>query len=207
MKFGASQSRSVKRARQEPAGKRGAGATHRGTGHRAKTKGDGTMEPEAQSGRMEAVAAHPLAELLDCPPATKDLLNGTAQNIDFDAGETVFRQSGICRGLYLVVSGQFLRRTERLETRLMLGPARPGDLVELAAALGDCQHTYTLSAQTSGSMLLLPMEALNRAFQSYPPLRMHLLEELAREVSRAYNVCCMNRVVKTRRQASEAATA
>jgi hypothetical protein len=36
---------------------------------------------------------------------------------------------------------------------------------------------------------------------------MHLLEELAREVSRAYNVCCMNRVVKTRRQASEAATA
>ena len=165
------------------------------------------MEPEVRSGRMEAVAAHPLAELLDCPPAAKNLLNGSAQCIDFDAGETVFRQYGICRGLYVVVSGQFLRRTERLETRLMLGPARAGDLVELAAALGDCQHTYTLSAQTAGSMLLLPMEALNRAFQSYPPLRMQLLEELAREVSRAYNVCCMNRTVKNRRQGSEAATA
>ena len=165
------------------------------------------MKPEARPGRMEAVAAHPLAELLDCPPMTKELLNGAAQSIDFDAGEIVFRQSGICRGLYVVVSGQFLRRTERLETRLMLGPARAGDLVELAAALGDCRHTYTLSAQTSGSMLLLPMEALNQAFQSYPPLRMHLLEELAREVSRAYNVCCMNRMVKTRRLSAETATA
>ena len=207
MKLDASQICNVKRARQGPAGKRVAGVTHRGTRRRAKTKGDGTMEPEVRSGRMEAVAAHPLAELLDCPPATKELLNGAAQSIEFDAGETVFRQSGICRGLYVVVSGQFLRKTERLETRLMLGPARAGDLVELAAALGDCQHTYTLSAQTPGSMLLLPMEALNRAFQSYPPLRMHLLEELAREVSRAYNVCCMNRTAKTRRQASEAATA
>jgi hypothetical protein len=97
----------------------------------------------------------------------------------------------------VVVSGQFLRRTERLETRLMLGPARAGDLVELAAALGDGHHTYTLSAQTAGSVLLLPMEALNQAFQSYPPLRMQLLEELAREVSRAYNACCMNRTVRT----------
>jgi CRP-like cAMP-binding protein len=156
---------------------------------------------------METVAAHPLAELLDCPPATKDLLNGSAQCIDFDAGEAVFRQSEICLGLYVVVSGQFLRRTERLETRLMLGPARTGDLVELAAALGDSRHTYTLSAQTAGSMLLLPIEALNQAFQSYPPLRMQLLEELAREVSRAYNVCCMNRSAMNRRRGSEAATA
>ena len=207
MKFGASQIRSAESSRLGQAGKRVASPTHRGTGRRAKTKGDGSVKPEARSGRMEAVAAHPLAELLDCPPAAKELLNGAAQSIDFDAGETVFRQSGICQGLYVVVSGQFLRRTERLETRLMLGPVRPGDLVELAAALGDCRHTYTLSAQTSGSMLLLPMEALNRAFQSHPPLRMHLLEELAREVSRAYNACCMNRMVKTRRQGAEAATA
>jgi len=207
MKFGASQIRTANRIHEGSAGKRVAGDAHRGTVRRVKTKGDGTMESEARSGRMEAVAAHPLAELLDCPPAAKELLNGTAQSIDFDAGETVFRQFGICRGLYVVVSGQFLRRTERLETRLMLTPARAGDLVELAAALGDCRHTYTLSAQTPGSMLLLPIEALNQAFQSYPPLRMQLLEELAREVSRAYNVCCMNRSVKTRRQGSEAATA
>ena len=207
MKFGASQIRTAKDARQGPAGKRVAGAARRRTGRRTKTYGEVSMEPQARSGRMEAVAAHPLAELLDCPPVTKELLNGEAQSIDFDAGETVFRQSGICRGLYVVVSGQFQRKTERLETRLMLGPARTGDLVELAAALGDCRHTYTLSAQTPGSILLLPMEALNRAFQSYPPLRMHLLEELAREVSRAYNVCCMNRTIKTRRAASEAAMA
>jgi len=207
MKFGASQIRSAKGAGEGPPRKRAADAARCGNGSRARIKGDGSMEPEARSGRMETVAAHPLAELLDCPPATKDLLNGSAQCIDFDAGEAVFRQSEICLGLYVVVSGQFLRRTERLETRLMLGPARTGDLVELAAALGDSRHTYTLSAQTAGSMLLLPIEALNQAFQSYPPLRMQLLEELAREVSRAYNVCCMNRSAMNRRRGSEAATA
>jgi CRP-like cAMP-binding protein len=149
---------------------------------------------------MDAVQAHPLAELLECPQATGSLLNGSAESIDFKAGDTVFRQSAACRGLYVVVSGEFLRRTERLEARLTLGPARPGDLLELSAALGDGNHTYTLTALTDGSVLMLPIEALNQAFQSYPPLRMRLLEELAREVSRAYNVCCMSRTVKTRRK-------
>jgi len=182
-----------------------AGTRHRGTGNRAATKGDGTMEPVAIYGRKEAVQAHPLAELLDCPPATGNLLNSAAQCIDFDVGEPVFRQSGICRGLYVVVSGRFLRRTERLETRLTLGPARVGDLVELAAALGDGHHTYTLSAQTPGSVLLLPMEALNLAFQQYPQLRMQLLEELAREVSRGYDASCQNRMPKARRSAGASA--
>jgi CRP-like cAMP-binding protein len=154
---------------------------------------------------MDAVAAHPLAELLQCPPTTGSLLNGAAQCIDFDAGEIVFRQSEGCRGLYVVISGQFLRRAERLETRLTLGPARTGDLVELAAALGDGHHTYTLVAQTPGSVLLLPIEALTQAFEVYPPLRMHVLEELAREVSRAYNACCLNRTGKARRRSSDTA--
>ena len=159
------------------------------------------MQAEARSGRLDAVAAHPLAELLDCPPVAGNLLNGSAQTVDLDAGECAFRQGSACRGLYVVVSGRFVRKAERLKTRLTLGAARAGDLVELAAALGDGVHTYTLSAQTPGTLLMLPMEALNSAFQSYPPLRMRLLEELAREVSRAYMVCCMNPPVH-RRQAS-----
>lgn len=162
------------------------------------------MEPEARSGRMDAVHARPLAELLECPPETGILLNGSAQCIDFDAGEIVFRQSATCKGLYVVISGQFLRRAERLETRLTLGLARAGDLLELAAALGDSHHTYTLAAQTPGSVLLLPIGALNLAFQDYPPLRMRLLEELAREVSRAYDACCMSRTARTRRGSAAA---
>jgi len=35
---------------------------------------------------------------------------------------------------------------------------------------------------------------------------MHLLEELAREVSRAYLICCQNRAVSRRRGGKEAAT-
>ncbi len=162
------------------------------------------MQREARSRRMEALRAHPVAELLECPPAIGLLLNMSAKLISFDAGEVVFRQSGICQGLYLVVTGQFLRRSERLETRLTLAPARPGELVELAAALGDGRHTYTLAAQTAGSVLMLPIDTLSHAFQSYPPLRMRLLEELAREVSRAYITCCFGRAMKPRRGSSAA---
>jgi CRP-like cAMP-binding protein len=162
--------------------------------------GDVMMEAEARSVRMGSVAAHPLAELLDCPADAGNLLNGSAQSLDVAAGDAVFRQDDLCRGLYVVVSGLFVRKAERLNTRLTLGPARTGDLVELAAALGDGRHTYTLSAQSAGSVLLLPMEALNKVFEKYPPLRMRLLEELAREVSRAYLSCCLNRAVHTRRR-------
>jgi CRP-like cAMP-binding protein len=151
---------------------------------------------------MDAVAAHPLAELLECPPEAGNLLNGSAQCINFDVGDVVFRQHEGCKGLYVVVSGLFLRKAERLKTRLTLGPARAGDLVELAAALGDGHHTYTLSAQTPGSLLLLPIDALNKVFHNYPPLRMRLLEELAREVSRAYLSCCLNRAVHIRRRSN-----
>jgi CRP-like cAMP-binding protein len=163
------------------------------------------MQAEVRSWRKEAVAAHPLAELLACPAMTGNLLNRAAQGIDFLAGEMVFRQMGICRGLYVIVAGRFLRKAERMEARLTLGTARAGELVELAAALGSHLHTYTLMAQTAGSVLLLPIEALEKAFESYPPLRMQLLGELAREVSRAYSVCCLDRLLPARRRSLGAA--
>ena len=108
------------------------------------------MQSEARQKRLEAVSTHPLSELLACPPAIGNLLTASARTISFGSGETVFSQSGPCLGLYLVVSGQFLRRTERLSMRVTLGMARAGDLVELAAALGDNIHTYTLIAQSPG---------------------------------------------------------
>ena len=144
------------------------------------------MQPEKASGRLEGAAARPIAEILNCPPETGNVLNAAALCIDYDSGGIVFRQGGPCRGLYVVVSGQFLRKAERLATRLNLGPARPGDLIELGAALGDGLHTYTLTALTPASVLMLPLDALNQAFRSYAPMRMQLLEELAREVSRGY---------------------
>jgi CRP-like cAMP-binding protein len=158
------------------------------------------MQFEARSKRLDAVSTHPLAELLACPPSTSSLLTASALSIGFETGEVIFNQSGPCRGLYLVVSGQLLRRTDRLSMRLTLGTARCGDLVELAAALGDGIHTYTLVAQTPGSILLLPIDALQQAFQSYPPLRMRLLEELAREVSRAYHLCSLANLTRARRR-------
>jgi len=162
------------------------------------------MQAEPKSGRMTAVAAHPLAELLECPATAGSLLSGSSQCLGFDSGEVVFRQNDVCMGLYVVVSGLFQRKTERLSTRVALGNARTGDLVELAAVLGDGLHTYTLCAQTPGSMLMLPIDALKQVFEKYPPLRMRLLEELAREVSRAYISCCVNRNVHTRRRAGGA---
>ncbi|HEY3707138.1 MAG TPA: Crp/Fnr family transcriptional regulator [Terracidiphilus sp.] len=166
-------------------------------------KGDGLMRAEAKSRELQAVAAHPVSELLACPAAANTLLTAAAQTVTFDFGEVIFRQGSACAGLYLVIQGQLQRRTERLDTRVTLGGARPGDLVELAAALGDKQHTYSLVAQGTGSLLLFPQDALQKAFDSYPPLRMQLLEELAREVSRAYHACSITRGLRTRRSRLE----
>ena len=160
------------------------------------------MQSEAKSTQVDAVEAHSVAELLACPPETGILLTASSQSINFEAGQTIFRQASLCEGLYLVVAGQLLRRTERLSTRIVLGSARPGDLLELAAALGDPHHTFSLVAQTSGSVLLLPIESLQKAFQSYPPLRMKLLEELAREVSRAYRACRSSKQLRTRKRSA-----
>lgn len=156
------------------------------------------MQPETGSGRMAGVQPLPLIELLRCPRATENLLNNAALRIDVEGSQVVFRQLEVCRGLYLVISGQFMRRTERLATRIKLGVARAGELVELAAALGDGHHTYTLTAQICGSLVLLPTESLNLALEGYPPLRMRLLEELAREVSRGYSASCQNKTPQTR---------
>jgi len=166
--------------------------------HRARM-GETSVQSEATSDRMMAVAAHPLAELLECPPKTGHLLNESSNCLGFEAGEVVFRQFGRCKGLYVVVSGSFQRKAERMSSRVVLGNARAGDLVELAATLGEGCHTYTLSAVTPGTLLMLPIEALRRAFESYPPLRMRLLEELAREVSRAYYTCALDRITPRRR--------
>jgi hypothetical protein len=187
-------------AHREPANIPKAGTARRNAGRRQEKMGDVMMEAEARSVRMGSVAAHPLAELLECPADAGNLLNGSTKCLDVKAGDAVFRQDDVCKGLFVLVSGLFVRKSERLNTRLTLGPARTGDLVELAAALGDGRHTYTLNAQSAGSVLLLPMEALNKVFEMYPPLRMRLLEELAREVSRAYLSCCLNRAVHTRRR-------
>jgi CRP-like cAMP-binding protein len=161
------------------------------------------MEPDARCGQMAAAAPRPLAEVLQCPPPIASLLSSAARRLSFEPGEAVFLQSGNCRGLYLVVSGQFQRRAERAETQFVLGPVRAGALVELAAALAGGRHTYTLSAVTFGSVILVPIEELQGAFQEYPPLRMQLLMELAREVSRGYLARCDLRISKARREGRE----
>jgi CRP-like cAMP-binding protein len=157
------------------------------------------MQMATNHGQQNIVAAHPLTQLLECPPETSLQLGQSIRTLQFEEGETIFRQDAPCAGLYLLVSGNFLRRIERLGTRLTLAPGSPGDLVELAATLGDKRHTYSLLARTRGSALLLPMETLDSAFTQYPPLRMHLLEELAREVSRAYSAVWLLRMSKMRR--------
>lgn len=161
---------------------------------------------EARLRRADVAAAHPLSELLACPPDTGSLLAASMQSVPFQAGQVIFADGGSCRGLYLVMAGQLARRSQRTEKLVTLGSARPGDLVELAAALGDRRHTYSLVGQVAGSLLLLPMEALDRAFHRYPPMRMQLLEELAREVSRGYRSCIMAFEGRRRRVPAKAAS-
>lgn len=161
----------------------------------------------AFSDRRDAAAARPIAELLACPPAIGNLLNASAECIGFEAGDVIFHQNDICQGLYVVIAGQLQRKAARIDARLTLGTVRAGEVVELAAMLGDVRHTYTLVAQSNGTIMRLPKEALHRAFQSYAPLRMQLLEELAREVSRAYALCCATRLAGIRKRSVNSAIA
>jgi len=165
------------------------------------------VHAEPHTGQPESVAARPLAELLDCPPETAKLLNHSAESVSCEAGQIVFAQDAECKGLYVVVSGQLVRRSERMGAHLTLGPVRAGELVELAAVLGGVHHSYTLRAVTPTTLLLLPKPALAQAFDSYPPLRMQLLEELAREVSRAYTASTVERKMPLRRNPGEAHSA
>jgi CRP-like cAMP-binding protein len=152
--------------------------------------------------QRDPARARPIAELLACPPEVGNLLNASAVWIEFEVGDVIFHQNDICQGLYVVISGQLLRKAARLDSRVTLGSARAGEVVELAAMLGDVRHTYTLLAQTAGTVMRLPKEALSRAFQLYAPLKMQLLGELAREVSRAYGMCCASRTTVLRRKAA-----
>lgn len=160
------------------------------------------MPPDPRTG-LDETTVRPLAELLACPPNAGSLLNAASKVIEFHDGDTIFRQGEVCGGLYLVVSGHLLRRAERLESRLVLGGVHTGDLLELAAALGELRHTYTLTAQSAGSLMMLALDSLRKAFEVYPPLRMQLLSELAREVSRGYSACCATRLAGIRRRSMQ----
>lgn len=143
--------------------------------------GEPIVEPGAE--------ARPLAEVFNCSTASEALLCGGGEARPFVSGETIFRQGERGRALYVVVSGCLTRRAARNGVRVDLGRVRQGELVELAASLGDGVHTYTLTAETDGILLLLPPAALEQALERDAGLRMRLLEELAREVSRAYTAC------------------
>jgi hypothetical protein len=170
--------------------------------YRKQATGAGTMQPATIHERRDGAAPRPIAELLACPATIGNMLNASAECIEFESGEVVFHQNDICRGLYIVIAGQLLRRTARLDARFALGIVRAGEVVELASMLSDARHTYTLVAQSQGTLMRLPNEALQRAFELYPPLRMRLLEELAREVSRAYGLCCAARTAGIRRRSA-----
>jgi CRP-like cAMP-binding protein len=160
------------------------------------------MQSNAIPERRDVAAPRPIAELLACPPAVGNMLNASAESLEFDAGDIIFHQNDLCRGLYVPISGYLLRKAARLDARLTLGTVRAGEVVELAAMLGDVRHTYTLIGQSKGTAMRLPKEALNRAFELYPTLRMRLLEELAREVSRAYGMCSAEKLSRLRHRST-----
>lgn len=201
MKYDSSHKGSVRCKTRRRAGQASSSTTaRRRVGPRFRTREERSVDSQTPFRPIEYAAPRPLAQLLQCPPETGGLLNQAARELQVEAGEIIFRQGGVCQGLYVIVSGLFTRKAERHQTRLALGPARPGELVELGAALGNGLHTFTLSAQSAGALLQLPIDALHSAFDSFPPLRMQLLEELAREVSRGYFTCTQNPVSRPRRR-------
>lgn len=147
---------------------------------------------------LHAVAPRPLTELLACPGPLEQMLGANAERRDYGSGDVVFSQNQECAGLYLLLAGEFARSALRREKRLSLGILRAGELIDLASVLGNSRHNYTITAVGPSAALLFPMSSLEAAFEEYPPLRMHLLEELGREVSRAYGTVYVSRKTRVR---------
>ena len=156
------------------------------------------MESHEERQGLCAVAPRPLTELLACPGPLEQMLGANAERRDYAPGEVVFSQDQECAGLYLLLAGEFSRASQRREKRLNLGILHAGDLVDLASVLGNSRHNYTLTAVSPSATLLFPMNTLQAVFEEYPPLRMHLLEELGREVSRAYGLVYVPRKTRVR---------
>jgi hypothetical protein len=157
--------------------------------------GSGSKPPSVQP---VVTCSRSLAELLDCPQEVGDRLGRAVQRREYGPGEIIFAQDAACEGLYLLMSGEFWRAAQRREKRLSLGVMQNGTLVELAAALGNVPHTYTLKSNGQAAVLVFPIGALREALELHPPLRMRLLEELGREVSRAYGVVYVPRRTRNR---------
>lgn len=145
-----------------------------------------------------ATPAAPVAELLACPPAIGELLGKAVQRRQYASSEILFAQGAPCEGLFLLMEGEFARSALRREKRLALGSVHSGSLVELAAVLGSGVHNYTLSATGTSAALLFPLQVFREALELHPPLRMRLLEELGREVSRVYGIAYLPRRTRNR---------
>lgn len=165
-----------------------------------------SMDTPKDKPNSSVASSQPLNLLLSCPVEVEQKLGAATERRNYNDGEILFEQGEACDGLYLIVSGDFARKTERWETHLNLSPLHAGDLVELAAILGDGKHTSTAVATGSASALVFPRAALDEAFVAYPLLRMHLLEELGREVSRAYAMLSFGRKMRTRKSRKDTAS-
>ena len=74
------------------------------------------MQPAAITERHDGAAPRPIAELLACPPAIGNLLNASAECIEFETGDVIFHQNDNCQGLYVVITGQLQRKAARLDS-------------------------------------------------------------------------------------------
>ena len=50
------------------------------------------MSSNAIPERRDVAAPRPIAELLACPPAVGNMLNASAESLEFDAGDILFQQ-------------------------------------------------------------------------------------------------------------------
>jgi hypothetical protein len=109
MEFGSFEFRRIRRTRENAAATSAANQPRSWILFRKEASVDMTTQPAAISERRDGAAAHPIAELLACPPAIGNMLNASAESIEFDSGDVLFHQNDLCQGLYVVISGQLQR--------------------------------------------------------------------------------------------------
>ena len=118
-------------------------------------------------------------------PSDLDVLSRTFQPIAVRAGTTLLAAMRAPDAVYIVESGEVELVIRRGARRLVLGIARPGDVVGDVPMLCDMPPPFSAIARTDAKLLKLGRSALQDLLEKHPAMSLRWLSSLVRRLEQA----------------------
>lgn len=109
---------------------------------------------------------------------------GSIEQIErWPAGEVIFREGDLPRGIFILYSGTVdLIFSARTGVQKTLRTALPGGIVGLSDAISNRPHDCTASTRSGARIGFVPIEALRRQLEETPELWLSIAKYLSAEV-------------------------